>query len=131
MSYACGWGTFTMEPLMLPMKTMLPGALRAIWLSGRLAAQLTTSGMMKGSVMEVDSHQVPCHGRGKQIGAVDIDAPELPHAVDRVGDGFKVLGEARRRDQVVDPAVLGDDLGNASLDTGLVGDVGVVSCYSG
>ncbi len=74
---------------------------------------------------------MPCHGRGKQIGAVDIDAPELPHAVDRVGDGFKVLGEARRRDQVVDPAVLGDDLGNASLDTGLVGDVGVVSCYSG
>jgi hypothetical protein len=29
-AYACGWGTFTMEPLMLPMKTMLPLALRSI-----------------------------------------------------------------------------------------------------
>lgn len=29
--YACGWGTFTMAPLMLPMKTMLPWALRSIY----------------------------------------------------------------------------------------------------
>lgn len=29
-AYAWGWGTLTMEPLMLPMKTMLPVALRSI-----------------------------------------------------------------------------------------------------
>lgn len=29
-TYACGWGTLTMAPLMLPMKTMLPLAFRAI-----------------------------------------------------------------------------------------------------
>lgn len=29
-TYAWGWGTLTMEPLMLPIKTMLPLAWRAI-----------------------------------------------------------------------------------------------------
>ena len=49
------------------------------------------------------------HGRSKQVSAVDIDAPQLAHALDRVGDSLKVLCEAGRSHQVVDPAVLGGD----------------------
>lgn len=37
-THAWGWGTFTMEPLMLPMKTMLPLALRSMrWRATELA----------------------------------------------------------------------------------------------
>lgn len=61
---------------------------------------------------------MPGHARGKQIGAVDVDPPQLAHAVDRVGDGLKVLGEAGRGHEVVDLAVLGHDLGDAGLDAG-------------
>jgi hypothetical protein len=61
---------------------------------------------------------MPRHSRGKQIGPVDIDPPQLAHAVDRVGDGLKVLGKPGRGHQVVDLAVLGDDLGDAGLDGG-------------
>ena len=86
---------------------------------------------MTGSAKEVDSHQVPCHARSKQIGAVDVDAPQLPHSVDRVGDGLKVLREARGRHKIVDLAVLSNDLGDASQYAGLVGDVGVVGCDFG
>jgi hypothetical protein len=69
---------------------------------------------------------MPRHRRRKQIGAVDVDAPQLAHAVDRVGDGLKVLGEAGRGDKVVDLAVRLDDLGDAGLDRCRVRDIGVV-----
>jgi len=66
-------------------------------------------------------------GRGEKVGAVNVDGPQLAHAVDGVVDGLKVLGEAGRGDEVVDLAVLLNDLGDAGLDRLGVGDVGVVS----
>lgn len=74
---------------------------------------------------------MPSNGRRKQIRAVDIDPPQLAHAVDGVRDGLKVLSEAGRGHEVVDPAMSGDDLGEAGLDRGGVRDIGVVGCYFG
>jgi hypothetical protein len=74
---------------------------------------------------------MPRHTRRKQIRAVDINAPQLTHAVDGVGDGLEVLGEAGRGHEVVDAAVGGNDLCEALLDRGRVGDVGIVGCYLG
>lgn len=65
------------------------------------------------------------HG-GEEVGAVDVDVPELAHTVDRIVDGLEVLGEAGRGDEVVDLAVLLDDVVEAGPDRGLVRHVGVV-----
>ena len=73
------------------------------------------------------AHEVTGNGGSEKIGSVDVDGPELAHAVDRVVDGLEVLGEARRGDEVVDLAVGLDDLGNAGLDGFGVGDIAVVS----
>jgi hypothetical protein len=59
---------------------------------------------------------MPRHTCRKQIRAVDINAPQLAHAVDGVGDSLKVLGEAGRGHEVVDTAVGGNDLCEALLD---------------
>ena len=56
-------------------------------------------------------HQVLCHARSKQICAVHVHAPELLHTVVWVADGVEVFGKSRRRDEMVDLAVLCDDLG--------------------
>jgi hypothetical protein len=74
---------------------------------------------------------MPRHTRRKQIRAVDINAPQLAHAVNGVGDGLEVLGEAGRGHEVVDAAVGGNDLLEARVDRGRVRDVGIVSCYLG
>lgn len=76
-------------------------------------------------------HEVPGNGGSEKICSVDVDAPELAHPVDGVVDGLEVLGEAGRGDEVVDLAVLGQDLGYAGVDRGWVRDVGVVGCYFG
>lgn len=76
-------------------------------------------------------HEVAGDGRGKQVCAVDVDAPELAHAVNGVVDGLKVFGEAGRGDEMVNLAMLLDDLGNAGVDGGGVGHVSVVSGDSG
>lgn len=41
-------------------------------------------------------HEVLCDGDREQVCAIDVDAPELPHSVDRVVDGLEVLCEAGR-----------------------------------
>lgn len=38
-------------------------------------------------------HEVTGDGGGEEVGAVDVDSPQLAHAVDRVVDGLEVLGE--------------------------------------
>jgi hypothetical protein len=69
---------------------------------------------------------VASDGGCEEVGAVDVDSPELAHAVDGVVDGLEVLGETGGCDEVVDLAVSCNDLGDASLDGLGVGDVGVV-----
>jgi len=71
-------------------------------------------------------HQMLGYARGEQVGAVDVDAPELLHALERVVDCVEVLGKACRGDQVVDPAMLGYYLGQSRAHRVWVGDVGVV-----
>lgn len=63
---------------------------------------------------------------GEKVGTVDVDGPELAHALDGVVDGLEVLGETSRCDEVVDLAVGGEDLGDAGVDGLGVRDVSVV-----
>ncbi len=72
-------------------------------------------------------HEMTGDGRSKQVCAVDVDAPELAHAVNGVVDSLKVLREAGRGDEVINLAVLLNDLGNAGVDGRGIGNVGVVS----
>ena len=62
----------------------------------------------------------------EEVGAVDVDIPELAHAVDGVVDGLEVLGEAGAGDQVVDLAVLHENVVDAALHRLRVGDIRVV-----
>lgn len=65
--------------------------------------------------------------RGKQVCAIDVDAPQLAHAVDGVVDSLKVLCEAGRGDEVVNLAMLLNDLGNTGIDGRGIRDIGIVS----
>lgn len=76
-------------------------------------------------------HQVAGHACREEVCPVDIDAPEFLDPVVRVRLGGEVLGEARRRDEVVDLAVLGDDLVDAVRYTVRVRDVGIVGRHLG
>lgn len=55
-------------------------------------------------------HQVLGNTNSEEPGAVDVHTPKLLHAVVWVVDGREVLGEAGGCDEVVDLAVLRDDL---------------------
>lgn len=65
-------------------------------------------------------HEVTSNTSGEEIGAVNIDTPELSHTVDRILDGVEVLSEAGRCDQVVDLAVLADYIGEDALNRVLI-----------
>ena len=71
-------------------------------------------------------HKVLSNIDGEEVCAVDIDAPQLLHTVEGVVDGLEVLGEAGRRDQVIDLAVLGQDFGHGIAHGVGVGDVSVM-----
>lgn len=71
-------------------------------------------------------HEVAGDGGGEEVGAVDVDGEQLAHALDGVVGGVVVLGEARGRNQVVDLAVLREDVGHAGADRVRVRHVGVV-----
>lgn len=71
-------------------------------------------------------HEVAGDGGGEEVGAVDVDGEQLAHALDGVVGCVVVLGEARGRDQVVDLAVLREDVGDAGADRFRVRHVGVV-----
>lgn len=68
---------------------------------------------------------------GKQVGSVHVDSPKLSQALDGVVDGLKVLGEACRGDEVVDLAVLLDNLPDAGFDGPGIGDIGIVGADFG
>ena len=70
--------------------------------------------------------EMAADGRGPQVRAVDVDAPQLPHAVRGVLDGVEVLGEPGRGDQMVYPAVLAQNLVQGRVDGAGVCDVRVM-----
>lgn len=67
----------------------------------------------------------------EQIGAVNIDAPKLLHPVIGVGNCVEVLGETSGGNQVVNFAVILDDVLDGIIDGVWIGDIGVVSCDFG
>jgi len=71
-------------------------------------------------------HQVLRDADSEQPGAVNVDTPQLLHAVVRVVDGWEVLGESGRGDEVVDLAVLRNDLVKSCGHRLRLGDIGVV-----
>lgn len=78
------------------------------------------------AALGVALHEVAGNGRGEEVGAVDVDGEQLAHTLDGVVGGVVVLGEAGGRDQVVDLAVLRDDVGDAGADRVRIRHVGVV-----
>lgn len=79
------------------------------------------------SVLRAPFHQVLSYTRREQVGAVDVDCPDLPHALVGVCFGRKVLGEAGRRDQVINLAMSLDDACQCLVDAIRVGDITPVS----
>lgn len=61
-------------------------------------------------------HQVFCNTNGKEVCSIHVDAPELADTVDWVVDSWEVLGETGGCDEVVNLAMLRDDLCDASVD---------------
>lgn len=76
-------------------------------------------------------HQMLGHSSCEQISTVHVHAPEFLHPVVRVGYGIKVLGETCRSDQVIDLAMLLNDLRQGAADRRRTGDVAVVRCNLG
>ena len=76
-------------------------------------------------------HEVLGDGGGEEISAVNIDIPQLAHALYGVVDGLKVLSEAGRGDQVINLSMLLDDVLYAGIDRRRVRDVGVMRCHLG
>lgn len=71
------------------------------------------------------------HSRREKVCSVDIDSPELPHTVDGVVDRLEVLGEPGGCDEVIDLAMLLNNLRYASIHGRFIGDVGIMSRDSG
>ena len=63
---------------------------------------------------------------GPKVGAIHVDAPEFVQTIGRIGNGVEVLREAGRGDEVVDFAVVGQDLVETGFDRLRVGNVGKV-----
>ena len=61
-------------------------------------------------------HQVAGHSYRKEVSAINIDSPKLLEAVIGVFDSVKILGEAGGSDEVVNLAVMPDDLGDRLVD---------------
>lgn len=69
---------------------------------------------------------MPGYFAGEKVCAINIDTPKFLHAVRWVCYGIEVLGEAGRCNEVVDFAVIFDNVGHDVLDRHVVGDVAVV-----
>lgn len=76
-------------------------------------------------------HQVLGDAGGEEVCAVDVDTPELLHAVERVRDGVEVLREAGRGDEIVDFAVLGKHFRDGGVDGVGARNVGIVCGHIG
>jgi hypothetical protein len=73
------------------------------------------------------THQVLGSLDTEEVCSVDVDAPELLHALVGVGDGFVVFAEAGGGDEAVDFAVFFDDGGEGLSDGFGGGDVAEVA----
>jgi hypothetical protein len=71
-------------------------------------------------------HQMLSNTNSKEPGAVNVDAPELLHAVVRVIDCWEVLREPGRSYKIVDLSMLCDDLVERCSHRLGLGDVGVM-----
>lgn len=76
-------------------------------------------------------HQVLCSLYGEQVGAIDVDSPQLLHTIKGVRNGIEVLGEAGRCHEVVDLAVLLHNVRKRFRDGFWVRDIGVMGCDLG
>lgn len=79
------------------------------------------------AALGLTGHQVTSNRGGKQVGAIHIDRKELAESINGVVSGLEVLGEASRGHKVVNLAMTGEDISNASINTVWVRDVGKVS----
>ena len=68
-------------------------------------------------------HQMPSDLASKEVGPVNVHAPEFPQPIWWVCDSVKVLGETGRRNQMVDLAVVLDDFGDRGFDRLVVRDI--------
>ena len=64
--------------------------------------------------------------RSEEICPIYIDAPKLLDAIERVGNGIEILSKASRGDQVVNLAVITDNLLDGRVDRVRIGDIGVM-----
>lgn len=72
-------------------------------------------------------HQMTGDAGCEEIGAVDVDAPKFLHTIVGIGDRVEVLGEPGRGDQVINLAVVCDNLFKRGVDRVWIRDIGVVS----
>ncbi len=68
-----------------------------------------------------------CDRCSKQVGAVNIDSPQLAQAINGIVDGLVIFSKAGRCNKVINLAMLFDDFGDASVDGGGVRNVREVS----
>lgn len=66
---------------------------------------------------------MPSDLASKEVGPVNVHAPELPQAIWWVCDSVEVLGETSRCYQVIDLAVVLDDFGDRGFDRLVVRDI--------
>ena len=74
----------------------------------------------------VPFHKMLGHPSCKQISAVDIHPPEFFHTLVRVGNGIVVFGEACGGDQMIDLAMLLDNVGQSAGDRIWIRNIRVV-----
>jgi len=60
--------------------------------------------------------QVTSDFASEEVCPIDVHTPQLLHPVWRVCNGVKILGEASGGDEVVDLAMILDDIGDDGLD---------------
>lgn len=66
---------------------------------------------------------MPSDLASKEVGPVNVHAPELPQPIWWVCDSVEVLGETGRCDQVVDLPVVLDNFGDRGFDRLVVRDI--------
>lgn len=66
---------------------------------------------------------MPSDLASKEVGPVNVHAPEFPQPIWWVCDSVKILGETGRRNQMVDLAVVLDDFGDRGFDRLVVRDI--------
>ena len=76
-------------------------------------------------------HEMLGDSSSEKVGAVDIDTPQLLDTVVWVADSVKVLGETSRSHEVVNLAVIANDLLDGVVNGIGVGNIGIVGCDLG